>query len=218
MRRDGGSTDVTIIAFHPMPQLSHHSRFPEARSPRVAHPLATDMRPRPPRLAPAPPLLPSRVVPERVAAVAVQEPPREPTPLALAKPKPGPPPLPPAARPNRVTPPPLPAAAQAWPAAVQALPAAAQALPATAQALPAAVQAWPPVQALPAAMHALPAAVQVTTDVARPFARSTRDEEIPDFLNGAARRRRVLLMVSAVAGLALLAAVIASIASHYRPM
>jgi hypothetical protein len=50
------------------------------------------------------------------------------------------------------------------------------------------------------------------------LARPLREEPLPDFLDGAARRRRVLWMVSAVAGLVLLAAVIASIASHYRAM
>jgi hypothetical protein len=67
---------------------------------------------------------------------------------------------------------------------------------------------------MPVAMHTGPTAMHVASNVAR----TTLDEEIPDFLDGAARRRRVLLMVSAVAGLALLAAVIATIASHYRPM
>jgi hypothetical protein len=64
----------------------------------------------------------------------------------------------------------------------------------------------------------LPAAVHVASQMASTIASSTRDVEIPDFLDGAARRRRVLWMVSAVAGLVLLAAVVATIASHYRPM
>lgn len=110
---------------------------------------------------------------ERLAPVeqpVVQEPAREPTQLALAKPKACPPPLPPAARPSRVTPPPL------------------------------------------------PAAVHVASQLPSTIAFSTRDAEVPDFLDGAARRRRVLWTVFAVAGLALLAAVVATIASHYRPM
>jgi hypothetical protein len=43
-------------------------------------------------------------------------------------------------------------------------------------------------------------------------------EDLPDFLNGAARRRRVVWLVLAVAVLALLAAFGATIASHFRPM
>jgi hypothetical protein len=50
-----------------------------------------------------------------------------------------------------------------------------------------------------------------------PFTRSSLADEVPDFLNGAARRRRVLVMVVAFAVIALLAAIVASVASHYRP-
>jgi hypothetical protein len=59
----------------------------------------------------------------------------------------------------------------------------------------------------------LPAALPVA-----PVVRPTRDLEMPDFLDGAARHRRILWTVWAVAGVALLAGVIAAIASHYRPM
>jgi hypothetical protein len=43
-------------------------------------------------------------------------------------------------------------------------------------------------------------------------------EDLPDFLNGAARRRRIGLIVLAVAVLAVLAAFSATIASHFRPI
>jgi len=65
----------------------------------------------------------------------------------------------------------------------------------------------------------LPAsALPVTAAMAPTIARRARNEDLPDFLDGAARRRRVLWVVFAVAGFALLAAAIATIASHYRPM
>ena len=41
--------------------------------------------------------------------------------------------------------------------------------------------------------------------------------ELPDFLDGAARRKRVALIVAAVAILALAAAFTAAIASHFQP-
>jgi len=43
-------------------------------------------------------------------------------------------------------------------------------------------------------------------------------DDVPDFLNGAARRRRVIWTVLAVAVVALLVAFGATIASHFRPM
>lgn len=66
----------------------------------------------------------------------------------------------------------------------------------------------------PLPASAVPVAIKMATAIVRP----TLDVEMPDFLDGAARRRRVLLTVSAVAVLVLLAAAIATVASHYRPM
>jgi hypothetical protein len=138
-------------------------------------------------------LLAKRFTEERVVRVdapAAHEPQREPAPTALAKPK-APPPLPPDARLSRVTPPPLPAFG-----------------------LPVAVQRV----AVECVAVERVAVERVAVEIAPTMARRAREEEIPDFLNGAVRRRRVLWLVSAVAGLALLAAIVAAVASHYRPI
>lgn len=176
-----------------MPQLSRNTGVTEARPVTAgrAH-VGSDIRPRPPR--PLPPSHVRRLADEgaaRVDAPAAPQPRREPAPVAVAKPRACPPPLPQDARPSRVTPPPLPPFA----------------LPVTV--------ASPATVARPIWDEAIvPASVASPATLPRP----TRDEDIPDFLDGAARRRRVLSMVLAVAGLALLAAVIATVASHYRPM
>jgi hypothetical protein len=44
-----------------------------------------------------------------------------------------------------------------------------------------------------------------------------RDAELPDFLDGPARRRRVALIVASIAVLALVATTIAAVASHFQP-
>jgi len=53
---------------------------------------------------------------------------------------------------------------------------------------------------------------------AQPSWHESTVEDLPDFLDGAARRRRVIWTVLAVAVLALLGAFAATIASHFRPM
>ncbi|HVY25817.1 MAG TPA: hypothetical protein VHB79_04670 [Polyangiaceae bacterium] len=44
-----------------------------------------------------------------------------------------------------------------------------------------------------------------------------RADDIPDLLDGAARGRRARWIVVAIAGLVVLAAVVAAVASHYQP-
>lgn len=63
------------------------------------------------------------------------------------------------------------------------------------------------------------APLPVPGPVARPTWTETRSaEDVPDFPDGAARRRRVVRTVLAVAVMALLAAFGATIASHLRPL
>ena len=180
-----------------MPELSRNARVTDVRAPSLGRPpLSSELNPRPPRPAPPSALTARRGVTEAVARsdASASNPPREPTQLATAKPKACPPPLPPAARPSRVTPPPLPPAVHV------------------------ATELARPVTVEPARPVAVELARPVAVELAPPVFRSTREAEIPDFLDGAARRRRVLWTVLALAGLVLVAAVIATIASHYRPM
>jgi hypothetical protein len=76
-----------------------------------------------------------------------------------------------------------------------------------------------PLGALPtAAQAAAPATVAFAgfTDVALP--RVHLSDDLPDLLDGRARKRRAVAVVIAVALTALLGTIAAAIASHYRPM
>ena len=72
-------------------------------------------------------------------------------------------------------------------------------------------------RAMPPPLPTAPPAVSVAVTRIS-WQESSPAEDLPDFLNGAARRRRVIWTVLAVAALALLAAFGATIASHFRPM
>ena len=74
-------------------------------------------------------------------------------------------------------------------------------------------RAVPPPLPKPAAPLAAPPSLPA---LVAPIARKEIDD-IPDFLDGAARRRRARWIVLAIAALALLATTAAAIASHYRP-
>jgi hypothetical protein len=54
---------------------------------------------------------------------------------------------------------------------------------------------------------------------ANPYALRSRNEreELPEFLDGRARGRRVAMIVAGVAVLVLAAAIIAAVASHFQP-
>lgn len=99
--------------------------------------------------------------------------------------------------------------------------------PAPPQMVAAVAVAAPAAPALPMPPLVTPqrqAAVALPVPAAPAFAplsnhvRISRDEPLPDFMNGAARKRRALTIVLAIAILALAGTIAAAIASHFRPM